>query len=155
MSVNFVKQFILTIFAGFSVYSESSEGLNLEITDFNCPEKIEADFNQQLTTPVKGWSPFIDKVNTSFNLKAVSFYFGPPEGLAMIAPSENSNKHQKFLFGSPSKVQIWQVCAYTNSLVKLSRQLLSQIKSCSVQLKPTLKIDGQSPIAKIECSTKK
>jgi hypothetical protein len=118
--------------------------------DVRCPASIAT--TQSLSGAVPGWT---DKKNTSPNVLAgLTFYDGPPEEQASLAPDEKDVKGKLVesweLFPNPPR-QNWLVCIYSGTSITLARPLPKELRACTVTFDPQQTVDGYPLIERIAC----
>jgi hypothetical protein len=107
--------------------------------DLSCPEWVETQ--QTLTRPVDGWEVSTDRsFSTDGKLLVVTmdFAFGPPERMAVLAPSVTRRSHESAsmfvnTWSFEASEQIWFACGYQQTTIKLSKQLSPGRRECSIE----------------------
>jgi hypothetical protein len=107
--------------------------------DLSCPESVET--LQVLTRPVDGWEVSTDRTSsTDGKLLAttMAFSFGPPEGMAILAPSASRRSHESAsmfvnTWSFEASEQVWFVCSYQQTTIELSKQLSPGLRECSIE----------------------
>lgn len=95
----------------------------------NCPSTIRT--NQSLQQKIDGWDGFLDDGNKVYSFNRVTFYSGHPKFNASLAPDNEGTKGDKLIW-SFGKDKIWLACGYSNTDIKLIRELPDIIKTCTV-----------------------
>lgn len=111
---------------------------------FPCPKELGT--KQSAVGSKKNWSNFQDSQNPN-QLKTVEFYSGHPKQLAQLAPDNKDTQENPFWTFVP-KDEIWQVCVYQDTRVKLIKKLGKGLKRCDVTLNKTTRPEIDS----IECN---
>jgi hypothetical protein len=118
--------------------------------DVGCPPRIST--TQTLAQPAAGW---VDKKNTSPNVLAgLTFFDGPPEEQASLAPDESHVKGKLVeswqLFPNPPRLY-WLACIYSGTSITLARPLPKELRTCAVTFDPKQTVDGYPLIERIAC----
>jgi len=135
--------------AGILLTVSGAAGL-AQAEEVGCPAQIST--TQTLARPVSGWT---DRKDTSPNVLAgLTFYDGPPEEQASLAPDEKHVKGKLVesweLFPNPPR-QNWIECIYAGTSIKLARPLPKEIRGCTVTFDEKQTVDGYPLIEKIAC----
>lgn len=59
----------------------------------SCPKEIQT--HQMLQNNIKGWSVFLDSLNHSSHFTRITFYSGPPQENASLAPDDKNSAEKK------------------------------------------------------------
>jgi hypothetical protein len=101
-------------------------------TKLECPQPIRADEQLAESAP-DGWSAATDA--SPRYLEGVSFFDGPPEKQASLAPTRDakSGRHRVavWTFGD-GEVPVWVVCRYLSSGITLLKPLPTSYRECRV-----------------------
>src|ERR1700743_331943 len=108
-----------------------------------CPPTLKV--NQQLAEPIPGWAASPDGVPNQ--LSGVTFFGGPPEQKASLAPDKETKTDSTWYFTKPS----WLACHYSGTSLMLTKQLPKGTHSCTVTFRPGEFVAGLPAIQKIEC----
>ncbi|STY29852.1 Uncharacterised protein [Legionella wadsworthii] len=95
----------------------------------SCPKEIQT--NQSLKSIIKGWSVFIDGENHLSHFTRITFYSGPPQENASLAPDDKNSTGKKMIWNF-NEGNIWLSCGYSNTSIQLIQKLPDKIKKCSV-----------------------
>ena len=98
----------------------------------SCPDTI--DVQQQLTTPIAGWTAALD--DTPHQLSGVAFYDGPPKEKASLVYDQMTRAAGKetaiWRFAPGSDRQTWMACSYSGTMIVLAKALPPKTVGCSV-----------------------
>lgn len=128
-------------------------GLSFPTRAQSCPATISVA--QRIDNVPEGWTARQDSV--PLRLAAVSFYDGPPEQNASLAP-EASGKGKRGIETEvwkfrPKSGGIWIGCSYASTNITITRKLESDITECIVTYNPRVHIAGNREISSISCRT--
>lgn len=116
-----------------------------------CPPRI--DVQQQLETPVSGWTPIFD--GTPHQLAGVTLYDGTPQEKASLVYDDIKKTGGKqvasWTFEPNSSRPTWVVCSYSGTNIQLSKALPASTRSCQVTYDPSQQVAGMPSIEKIVC----
>ncbi len=85
------------------------------------------------------WEAMPDAINAHQSLENIQVYDGHPrEGAALVPDNEDSREEPFWTFPKDQKRRIWIACIYSQSIVRLVKQLPEAVKKC------TLKYRGKS-----------
>jgi hypothetical protein len=103
--------------------------------EFRCPESIATE--QKLGQKVESWKESMDDTAT-FPLEGITFFDGDPSEHASLVPDNEDAKNQKrvgslWTFSRRVKSSNWFVCRYSNTSVRLAKELPPTTKSCRVK----------------------
>jgi hypothetical protein len=117
-------------------------GLQVQSTTI-CPPKVVT--NQQLAAPLADWTVRPDGFPNQ--LAGITFFEGPPEQQASLAPDRETKTQSTWYFSKPS----WIACHYSGTSLMLTRTLPKGTRSCAVTFQPDVTVAGLPAIQKIEC----
>ena len=117
-------------------------GLQVQ-TDTLCPPRIGT--NQQLSAPLPDWKVAPDGLPNQ--LAGITFFEGPPEQQASLAPDIEKKTQSTWNFTKPA----WIACHYSGTSLTLTRALPKTTKSCTITFQPGVTVAGLPAIQKIEC----
>jgi hypothetical protein len=63
---------------------------------------------------------------------SISVFDGPPAEMADLVPDNPNAKLQRWTFGKPRKRDIYIVCNYADTRIKLSRKAPTEVTSCTL-----------------------
>ena len=98
-----------------------------------CPQHIETTQVAGDAIP-EGWSAFGTKKMQ--RLVGVSFFLGPPDQLALLAPEREQRigKNRVATWTFPvSETAYWVACEYAKTTVVVARALQSDVRECTVE----------------------
>jgi hypothetical protein len=98
-----------------------------------CPSKISVAQNLLGKAP-DGWSNYDAKGDYPY--VGVSFWFGPPDKKALLAPSkegQNSAGPVATWTFTKSDIDYWVACEYSRTNVVVARSIGKKVDSCTVQ----------------------
>jgi len=117
----------------------------------SCPDAI--DVQQQLTTPVAGWTTTLD--DTPHQLSGITFYDGPPKEEASLVYDQITRAARKetaiWRFAPGSDRQTWMACSYSGTAIVLARALPPKTVSCSVTYNRQQFVAGLPLIESVVC----
>lgn len=97
---------------------------------FVCPEQINT--SDSLLNNHPGWQPFRSSQQQYF--EQISITSGPPDQEATLVPDVITNKQLGWT--SSAGEELWMVCHYLSSNIRLAQPLPVGIRHCVVKLKP-------------------
>ena len=108
-----------------------------------CPPKVSV--NQQLAAPLPDWTVMPDGMPSQ--LAGITFFEGPPEQQASLAPDKETKTQSTWYFTKPA----WIGCHYSGTSLMLTRALPRNTRSCTVAFYPNETVAGLHAIQKIDC----
>ena len=103
---------------------------------YPCPKEIKA--KQTLSSVKKNWQSWNDPQAVHI-LKAIDFYSNHPKQMAQLAPDNKDVPDQDPFWTFVPKDEIWQVCLYQDTSVRLIKKLGKSLKRCEVKYNKTTK----------------
>lgn len=118
--------------------------------EVQCPEEIHTQ--QKLKALVKGWNTHVEALNSRQIFTAAYLYEGhPKDGVQMtsvpVPQASLTGGQQKgeggaggldMLYEVSEKTEVYFVCQYGNTLVRLFKKLPKGLKTCTVKFSETL-----------------
>ena len=101
--------------------------------EIRCPENIET--KQTLSKAQDGWDAVVDTLNGRQNLETMELYDGPFEEGAALVPDNESSKKDPYWTNHTLK-GFWVACFYSQSTVRLTKQIPGSVKKCTLRYKP-------------------
>jgi hypothetical protein len=111
---------------------------------YPCPKEIKT--KQSLNGNKKNWETLLDPQSSSI-LQSVDFYSGHPKKMAQLAPDNKDTDQDPFWTFVP-KDEIWQVCVYQDTKMRLIKKLGKTLQRCDVTYNKITK----PQIDSIECN---
>jgi len=116
--------FFITLILGLVMTFQTALAASIQ-----CPDRIKT--NQSLQKKIDGWGAFLDDGNRVHRFNKVTFYAGPPNEHASLAPDNEGTKSNKAIW-TFGKDEIWLACGYSNTEIQLIRKLPEGTKTCNV-----------------------
>lgn len=103
-----------------------------------CPEEVRT--KQAPAAPVKGWSSFVEVLNSRQIFTGATLAEGHPKaGVVLDAkPSPADSVSNEIFFDLPVGKDIFLVCQYGNTLVRLIQKLPKGLSGCRIGYSKTL-----------------
>ncbi len=103
-----------------------------------CPEEVRT--KQAPSAPVKGWSSFVEVLNSRQIFTGATLSEGhPKDGVVLDAkPSPADSKTSETFFDLPKGKDTFLVCQYGNTLVRLIQKLPKGLSTCRIGYSETL-----------------
>lgn len=103
-----------------------------------CPEEVRT--KQTLSTPVKGWSSFVEVLNSRQIFTGAALSEGnPKDGVVLDAkPSPADSTSNETFFDLPKGKDVFLVCQYGNTLVRFIQKLPKGLSTCRIGYSETL-----------------
>lgn len=103
-----------------------------------CPEEVRT--KQAPSAPLKGWSSFVEVLNSRQIFTGATLSEGhPKDGVVLDAKaSPVDSKTNETFFDLPKGKDIFLVCQYGNTLVRLIQKLPKGLSSCRIGYSETL-----------------
>ncbi|MDZ4083329.1 MAG: STY0301 family protein [Bdellovibrionales bacterium] len=103
-----------------------------------CPEEVRT--KQAASAPVKGWSSFVEVLNSRQIFTGATLSEGhPKDGVVLDAkPSPVDSTANETFFELPKGKDVFLVCQYGNTLVRLIQKLPKDLTTCRIRYSETL-----------------
>lgn len=104
-----------------------------------CPEEVRT--KQAPAAPIKGWATHVETLNSRQIFTAAYLYEGhPKDGLQMVPSAEATEAASATgtTYTIPAGKDVFLVCYYGNTLVRLIQKLPKGLNSCVVKYSETL-----------------
>lgn len=103
-----------------------------------CPEEVRT--KQAPAAPVKGWSSFVEVLNSRQIFTGATLNEGhPKDGVVLDAkPSPVDSTANETFFDLPKGKDVFLVCQYGNTLVRLIQKLPKDLTTCRIRYSETL-----------------
>ncbi len=103
-----------------------------------CPEEVRT--KQTLSAPVKGWSSFVEVLNSRQIFTGATLAEGhPKDGVVLDAkPSSAESTGNETIFDLPKGKDVFLVCQYGNTLVRFIQKLPKGLSTCRIGYSETL-----------------
>ncbi len=103
-----------------------------------CPEEVRT--KQTLSTPVKGWSSFVEVLNSRQIFTGAALFEGnPKDGVVLDAKrSPSDSTSNETFFDLPKGIDVFLVCQYGNTLVRMIQKLPKGLSTCRIGYSETL-----------------
>jgi hypothetical protein len=110
---------------------------NALAVEYRCPESIETE--QKLLKPsLPEWSSMNDRMNRQQRLEQISVFSGHPRDGASLVPDNVNEKNDPFWTLERSKKETyWIGCFYSQSTVRLVREIAPNLTRCTLVSKST------------------
>jgi hypothetical protein len=125
MRIRMNLKFYLIIFL---LFSSSSFAI-----DIHCPEEIKTI---QSIVKLKEWDQMLDTLNSKQCLIQMSIYDGNPrEGASLVPDNEGSKQDPYWTFSGKGERAYWIACFYSQSVIRLIKEIPRKIKKCTLRFK--------------------
>lgn len=107
-----------------------------------CPEEVRT--KQAPAAPIKGWATHVETVNSRQIFTAAYLYEGHPKDGVQLMPMADTAQQAALSAGAgttyaiPAGKDIFLVCYYGNTLVRLIHKIPKGVNSCTVKYSETL-----------------
>ena len=103
-----------------------------------CPEEVRT--KQTLSTPVKGWSSFVEVLNSRQIFTGATLAEGHPKDGVMLdaKPSRTDSTSNETFFDLPKGKDVFLVCQYGNTLVRFIQKMPKGLSTCRIGYSETL-----------------
>ncbi|MBN8538910.1 MAG: hypothetical protein J0L82_00880 [Deltaproteobacteria bacterium] len=103
-----------------------------------CPEEVRT--KQAPSAHVKGWSPFVEVLNSRQIFTGATLSDGhPKDGVVLdVKPSPAGSHTNETFFDLPKGKDVFLVCQYGNTLVRLIQKLPKGLSTCRIAYSETL-----------------
>ncbi len=103
-----------------------------------CPEEVRT--KQAPAAPVKGWASFVEVMNSRQIFTGATLSEGhPKDGVALDAkPSPPDSATSEIFFDLPKGKDVFLVCQYGNTLVRLIQKLPKDLTTCRIRYSETM-----------------
>lgn len=102
-----------------------------------CPEEVRT--KQAPAAPIKGWATHVETLNSRQIFTAAYLYEGhPKDGVQMMPSTDVAQAGTGTIYSIPAGKDIFLVCYYGNTLVRLIHKLPRGVNSCTVKYSETL-----------------
>ena len=116
----------------FGKASAGAETATVGKFEATCPEEVRT--KQTLSTPVKGWSSFVEALNSRQIFTGAALSEGnPKDGVVLDAkPSTSDSTSNETSFDLPKGKDVFLVCQYGNTLVRFIQKLPKGLSTCRI-----------------------
>lgn len=111
-----------------------------------CPATISV--KQEIQQVPAGWRALPGK--PPYQLAGITFYEGPPEQMASLAPDSETKSANTWHF-EPSPEGIWIACSYASTDIVVAKQLPKEISQCVISYDRQLATAGLPEIRRVDC----
>lgn len=105
-----------------------------------CPEEVRT--KQAPASPIKGWATHVETLNSRQIFTAAYLYEGHPKDGVQLSPSvggaDEASSGSGTNYAIPAGKDVFLVCYYGNTLVRLINKLPKGMKTCVIKYSETL-----------------
>lgn len=115
-----------------------------------CPDAIQISENAIKNYP--GWTTRL--AEQQHGMKALRVYDGPPSSMVLLKPDRQvkvADGKMRSVWDVPPNRSYWMECEYSDTLIRLQRQLEAGVKSCWFETNPAVMTDRGPMVTRAAC----